>query len=75
MQLKPSRKREMRGCAVEVNRACWVLSCPCTWSNVKCCFFALATGDGDEGAVVVPAPEAAGAEVVTSMDTEVDAVA
>ena len=52
-----------------------MLSCPCTWSNVNCCFFALATGEGDEGAVVVPAPEAAGAEVVTSMDTEVDEVA
>ena len=39
---------------------------------MKCCFLALATGEGDEGADVVPAPEAAGAEVVTSMDTEVD---
>lgn len=75
MQLKPSRKREIRGCVVPVKRSCWVLSCPCTWSNVKCCFLALATCEGDEGAEVEPAPGAAGAEVVTSMDTEVDELA
>ena len=41
---------------------------------MKCCFLALATGEGDGGAVAVLAPGAAGAEVVTSMETEVDEV-
>lgn len=74
MQLKPSRKREIRGSVVAVKRPCWVLSCPWTWSNVNCCFLALATCEGEEGAEAVPAPEATGAEVVTSIDTEVDEV-
>jgi hypothetical protein len=42
---------------------------------VNCCFLALATCEGEEGAEVVPAPDAVGAEDVTSMDTEVDEVA
>jgi hypothetical protein len=72
VQLNPSRNRAIRGCVVAWKSACWVVSCPWTWSNVKCCFLALAAGEGDGGAVTVPPPGAAGADVVASMETEVD---
>ncbi len=37
-QLKPSMKREIRGCTVEVNMAYCVVEGP-TWSKEKSCFF------------------------------------
>jgi hypothetical protein len=41
---------------------------------VKCCFLELTAGEGEDGAAVVPAPEAVGADAVASMETEVDEV-
>jgi hypothetical protein len=40
VQLKPSTKREMRGFAVEVKRACCVVAGGWTWSKEKTCFLA-----------------------------------
>lgn len=73
MQLKPSMKREIRGCAVEVNMACCVVEGSWTWSKEKTCFFDAALDDaagaGDDelalgGALDVPSTETELGEVV-----------
>ena len=74
VQLKPSRKRERSGRAVEVKSACWVLSGGWTWSNVKTCFLALAAAD-ELAAEAVLAPDAEGVEDVASTVTEVEEAA
>ena len=50
VQLKPSMKREIRGCAVDVNMACWVVAGEWTWSKLNTCFLA----DGAAGAGAPP---------------------
>lgn len=66
VQLKPSRKREMRGRAVLVNRACCVVSGEWTWSKEKTCFFAF----GVVGvATAAEDPEVAGAAEDASIAT------
>lgn len=55
VQLKPSRKRDTRGFAVDSKSSYCVVGGGCTWSKVKDCFLELAAleGPGDAGA---PAP-------------------
>lgn len=71
MQLKPSRKREIRGRAVVVKSACCVVVGEWTWSKVKTCF--LPGVAGEERAVAEP--EVAGAAETASTETVVGVVA
>jgi len=64
VQLKPSKNLEMRGYAVDVKIACWVVEGPWTWSKVNCCFF-VATVWAVDGVVV-------GAELADSGSTETE---
>jgi hypothetical protein len=73
VQLKPSMKREMRGCAVEVKRACWLAGGGCTWSKENTCFFGAEAEETTEAAAVVP--DADGALVEASTETDVEEVA
>lgn len=71
VQLKPSRKREMRGWAVVVKSACCVVLGEWTWSKVNTCFFPGVAGE--ERAVAEP--EAAGAAETASTETMMGVVA
>lgn len=68
VQLNPSTKRDMRGCAVEVKSACWVVEGPWTWSKVNVCFLP-ADAVGAAAAVLEPTDE--GVEVIASTATVV----
>ena len=59
----------MRGNAVEVKTACWVVAGGCTWSKVKDCFLATAVEE-DVDAATVGGPDVEGAEEA-STETEV----
>lgn len=69
--MKPSTKREIRGFAVEVNIACWVVAGGWTWSKVKVCFLEAAP-EGPGAAVAVLEPAEVGVEVIASIETLVD---
>jgi hypothetical protein len=68
VQLKPSIKREISGCAVVVNMVCWDVEGPCTWSKLNVCFLLV------EGAAAVAdaaAPAPGGADEEPSTETVV----
>jgi hypothetical protein len=71
VQLKPSMKREMRGCAVLVKSECWVTVGGWTWSKVKTCFFPIEV----EGEAAVAEPEVVGVAEEASTVTLVEDVA
>ena len=72
--MKPSTKREMSGCAVDVKSWRWVVAGGWTWSKVKTCFSAEDAEDADAaGAALEPTEE--GAEDVASTATLVGEMA